>query len=144
MTGKMDALSEHKELLIGEIATSAEWRAEKAQEYPEDARNEQSATALLALVENLAALAPTDPLLERIYKSEQGIFGRSEKPRSDDLRYLSLEELNERKSELLRRYGFDDPKEDGTDVAVFLSALADLTQRCAEGPAKGGDPETAA
>ena len=144
MSGKVNELSEHKELLIGEIAVTTDWRAEKAQEYPEDTRNEQSATALSALVNNLSGLASADPLLERIYEIERGMLDRSPEPGKDERALKFVQTLAVEKSEFFRRYGFDDPAEDGTDVAAFLSALADLTQQCADGLTNSGDPEIAA
>lgn len=55
-----------RELAARTIEAQADWRAYKAQEYPEDPRNEAAARTLRALASHVRALDPTDPRLDRL------------------------------------------------------------------------------
>ena len=144
MKPEIDVLSARQEQLIAGVEHAAAWRADKAQEHPEEARHEQSTTALSVLAPRLAALAPNDPRLRRIYKIEKVVLGRPEKPGRDARSSRFVEALTGERSAFFSRYGFGDPSETGADVGVFLLDLADLTTRCADEITKSGDPETAA
>ena len=102
--------AEYKEHLLLQIQSAAHWRAEKAEEYPEDERNAQSATALNALADRFSALPSDHSDIRRLWNIEK---------ESDDDQSLLLTKLL---SEILSRYGFDDTSEMG-DPEQFLSSL---------------------
>lgn len=59
----MDQVSFLKELLVMQVAGTAHWRTEKADEYPHDAdRNIKAAKELSSLAESLEAIPEDDPL----------------------------------------------------------------------------------
>ncbi len=103
-------LAECKERLLLQIQSAAHWRAEKAEEYPEDERNAQSATSLYALAERINALPSDHSDIRRLWNIEK---------ESDDDQSLLLTKLL---SEILSRYGFDDTSEMG-DPEQFLSSF---------------------
>jgi len=56
--------------IVQDIESSAEWRGRKAEEYPDDARNAQSAAALELAAREVAALPDDDPRLVRLESVE--------------------------------------------------------------------------
>src|ERR1700693_6475803 len=57
-----ERLRELRELLIDQVGHQSVWREKKAEEYPDDARNQESADSLRRLEENLRGL-PADHVL---------------------------------------------------------------------------------
>jgi hypothetical protein len=107
------------EQIIDRVESSAEWRAEKAEQYPDDARNMRSSQALTKLAEKLKALAAND---ENVAAYE-AVMGRLVESDSGDEMFGVIEY----ESQYIGRYGFDYPQ-DG-DPADFLEAL---TEHCQE------------
>ena len=108
--------------LVEQLERQAEWRDQKAQEYPDDKRNKNSATSLRQLAEHLSKIAPTDQLWIRYSRawSHDGI---------DTMR------LSEYESEELRTYGFHNESAQVTmeDAVQFLEAhVEDLERLVAE------------
>jgi flagellar biosynthesis/type III secretory pathway protein FliH len=108
----------HLEQLIENVESSADWRAEKAEQYPDDTRNMRSSQALTKLAEKLKALPANDEnvaayeaVMSRLVESDGGdeMFG-----------------VIEYESQYIGRYGFDYPQ-DG-DPADFLEALTEACQ----------------
>ncbi len=54
---------EFKDRLAAYFASQAEWREHKAEEYPDDTRNERSAAGLRALAEHVQGLPARDERL---------------------------------------------------------------------------------
>jgi hypothetical protein len=52
--------------LVQHLESSAEWRSRKAEEFPGDERNAQSAVALSAAARDVASLPDSDPRLARL------------------------------------------------------------------------------
>lgn len=103
------------ETLIANVESSADWRAEKAKEYPDDRRNVRSSDALKELARNLAQLPGDDENVAAYEAAEE--------------RLLELDEnysTSEYESALISRYGFDYPV-DG-DAVDFLSVLIEEFQ----------------
>ncbi len=97
--------------LATEAEGSADWRRQKAEEHPDDARNAQSAAALERAAAEVAKLPDDDPRLLRLAQ----ILSTDD----DDLRGDYLDE----ESRLLSRHGFGTPKPATTD-----ELLADLVE----------------
>lgn len=58
-----DQVSSLKEMLVERVEDQAEWRAQKAEEYPHDAdRNLRASEDLLALANSLKGIADDNPL----------------------------------------------------------------------------------
>jgi hypothetical protein len=96
--------------LVERVEDTAEWRAEKAQQYPDDKRNEHSSDALRALAERLGAL-PRDGRSARAYNETM------ERALEFDLGIS----ISETEREYIGRYGFDYPQ-DG-DPEAFIEML---------------------
>ncbi len=109
-SGKQE-IGEYKELLAVEIEYTAEWRQEKADEYPQDERNVQSAKALSALAEKIRALDNKSAGLQALYDLDRGI---------DPNR---VSDWSDAKSMVIGRYGFDSPVDD-PGPEDFLAELA--------------------
>ena len=107
---------EYKSYLVMSVESTADWRARKAAEHPDDERNVDSSRALEALATKLEELPADHPKLRELWNLEFGLQPPSELD-EDDVRLFFIK----RQSELLRRYGFDAP-EDG-DPAQFLTDL---------------------
>lgn len=56
----------NKEWLISKVRGAAEWRAQKAVEYPDDRRNEQCSGSLTELADYLDRLPPGHPVYRKI------------------------------------------------------------------------------
>jgi hypothetical protein len=106
--------------LILKIENSAEWRSQKAVEYPDDERNQASADALTKLAAALSALPENHPGLVALWAQEN-------RPAALALTLGSSDEFGPEmiavESEFIGRYGFDGP-EDG-DADAFLRDLHD-------------------
>jgi hypothetical protein len=109
----------HFEELIDRVETSADWRAQKAEQYPDDRPNERSSQALRKLAGNLRALPADD---EHAAAFEAAMERRAELAADEPL----VNDVDD-EPRYISRYGFDNP-EDG-DPAGFLSGLtADCEQ----------------
>ena len=51
--------------LAGDLASTADWRLRKAEEYPEDDRNMEAAKLLTTLAEGVLSLGNDHPLVAR-------------------------------------------------------------------------------
>ena len=126
--------NEHKEILVAEVEGTAEWRGRKAEEYPEDDRNERGSRALSALAANIDALPPDHRLIQRLADINQAISDLMDRMKTFGRESGSVDNVYthivEEQSDMLSRYGFDDPNEDGSDVEAFLVGLCDMTQAC--------------
>ena len=109
----------HLEQLIEKVESSADWRAEKAEQYPDDTRNVRSSQALMKLAKRLKTL-PDDDENGAAYETVMSRLMESD----DDSAGISA---IEHESNYIGRYGFDYPQ-DG-NPADFLSAL---TEHCQE------------
>ena len=125
---------EHKQILVAEVENTAEWRGRKAEEYPEDDRNERGSSALSTLAANIDALPSDHRLLQRLAEINQSVGDLLDRMKRFGRESFSVDgvyaRISEEQSDLLNRYGFDDPSEDGSDVEAFLSVLCDMTQEC--------------
>ena len=112
-------LAEFKDYLIEQIGYQADWRDEKASEYPQDDRNKNSARALRALASQLAEVPATHPKLHEAWRFFNGL--RKPDDPDDSLRGIEVEH------EVLRQYGFYDHKiGDPEDfLTEYLKALRD-------------------
>ena len=105
---KLDKMRELKDFLVDKIEGTSDWRAMKANEYPEDTRNERASAELAALAKHVKAL----PANHRLFKV---IF---EAVKEDALDLPEAEEENN----LIRRYGFHGPE----DVDSFVEELISI------------------
>jgi hypothetical protein len=110
----------HLEQLILNIESSADWRAQKAEQYPDDSRNVRSSKALAKLAKNLEAL-PNDDTNVVAYEA---VLNRMV---SND---YDLSRVSEHESQFVGRYGFDYPQ-DGKP-GEFLTALTEQYQEWAD------------
>lgn len=97
-----DELSEvsfNRTELLDRITAQAQWRDEKAREYPDDVRNSQSADSLRQLARHLGNIPVSDPLWVRYYRAWDQLA-------DDDGE--ALHSANELESDELRTYGFYD------------------------------------
>lgn len=113
-------MSEFLEFLIASVEESAEWRAEKAAQFPDDERNERCSAALAVLARNLRALPARDGHAQA-YDAAMGRLVEFED---------ALIEMGEHETRHIGRYGFDYP-EDG-DPRAFLSALTRICDELVE------------
>lgn len=107
----MDA-DEFKEQIALAVEGTADWRAQKAEEYPHDTRNARSAEALSNLALRLRQLPADHPKFTALW----WLWYR---PKSEAIE--SIENLVTEESRYIGRYGFDEPK-DGEPVE-FLDGL---------------------
>jgi hypothetical protein len=105
-----------RDLLAGYIETQVEWREAKAEEYPEDARNARSSTALHELAAYVRGLPNADARLDRLAAMGD---------------YLSMDGFlcpGDEASRLISRFGFDHAE--GTPQAsMFLDQLVTTIER---------------
>ena len=106
----------YKDHLVTSTEGTADWRARKAEEYPEDARNRRSTHALEKLAANLKALPADHSKIRALWRLQFGLVGPGEASGED--KSFNLTEIL---SEELRQYGFH--SEDDGDPEVFLSGL---------------------
>jgi len=106
----MNSGTAFRRVLAEHLRNQAAWRAGKADEYPEDARNARSAAALEALAEHVERLPDTDAnlrLLAAVHESyASDVFSPSEEGAA-----------------LISRFGFDQ-EEPRDRFEQFLSQLA--------------------
>jgi hypothetical protein len=93
-----------KECLLSDIENTAEWRREKAVQYPDDERNQQCAESLDRLAAEVRVLADNHPLFLRLLHLWQVSLNPSE---------IILDSI--------ARYGFD--WEESGDAEEFLQRL---------------------
>ena len=109
---------ELREQLIMDVGSSAVWRAEKAEEYPDDERNAQAATELTKLEKALKNLPSNDPRFDTIERADKVLV-------EDDC--YPMEELDQYKS----RIGFDELADADSFLSGYMgiltAALADDT-----------------
>jgi hypothetical protein len=108
-------VSDHLALLVQQVESSAEWRASKAEQYPNDRRNIKSSQSLTRLAEKLNAL-PLDDEHVTAYEEMMDRAVELENP---------LYDISQAHSRYIGRYGFD-YLQDGNPV-VFLD---ELTEEC--------------
>lgn len=113
-----------KDELLIDIENAREFREHKAEEYPDDARNQQAAKALEGLIEYLSGL-PDD---HRLFEAYRRVYQES----PDDAPIKIMKEVLGRvpgETDIFARYGFGD----NPDHAEFVENLADdLIQSWAE------------
>ena len=102
---------EFKRQLAETAEFQADWRLRKAEEYPHDARNQQSAASLSKLAQRLAALPDNDANLRRLWQ-----ILRDE---DELLRFVEIER------EQLRTYGLH-AEEDGDPADYLESLISDI------------------
>ncbi len=105
----------HKEQLLIEVESTADWRARKAEEYPDDPRNDRSAKALAKLARRLSRIKSDHPTIRALAEFWEREDTQAEQIKAD---------LTDEQSRYIGRYGFDYP-EDGDPVG-FLQDLQDL------------------
>lgn len=105
--GSLDVGSFRDDLVL-KVENAAAWRANKAKEFPEDARNQVAADALKNIAEELRTVPAKGRLL--------GLHGLWIIGGSTD----QLAEMVEAESEFINRYGFDS---DVGNVHTFLAGL---------------------
>lgn len=102
-----------KEMLVERVEHQAEWRVQKAKEYPDDAdRNRLASEDLLALADSLKGIADDDPLW----------LAYACAANDDDDALL----LSERESEVLGDIGFRQAVPDGRE---FLRELVQVAEQ---------------
>jgi hypothetical protein len=115
-------LSFLKEQIVLAVQSSAYWRHQKAEQYPEDKRNERSAAALDRLAEKLMAL-PTE---NQAYRELASVW------------FGSGSTATEAESYYIGRYGFD-PWREECDPEAFLDELREvLSLKATEESSLGG------
>jgi hypothetical protein len=110
---------EHLQILLED---SAEWRARRAEEYPDDTYNARCAVALALAADDLAALPAKDPrLLHLAQFFEEG---------DDD----AIRDYNDEESRIISRHGVDGP-EPRTDrlLDALVTAADDAALRTTGG-----------
>lgn len=115
-------LEDFKEILVGAVIQTAEWREGKAEQFPHDARNSLSARALRGLASVLDEIPANDANWVAIWRTEYDLDV------DDDEGFLIGERRNEARSAFLRGYGFGNCEIDVTqeDAAVFLKDLREV------------------
>ncbi len=96
-----DEVAEHKEVIVSAIIDTAEWREGKAQQFPNDLRNAQSADALRELATALEEIPATDSRWMCLWLAEYGL----DADLVEDTLSIAQAQLTA-KSELIRGYGF--------------------------------------
>jgi hypothetical protein len=111
---EMDRLRLH---LIEQTGCQSEWRAQRAEEFPEDARNQQSADSLRRLAENLQALPPDHAIWFRLWSVYNGPA-----PSGGGSEFTEVE------NEHLRLYGFHEA-ENGNALVFLTAYIEELESR---------------
>ena len=102
-----------REWLQSTLEGSAEWRARKAEEYPDDQRNASSAAALAQAAQDVAAMADDDPRLSSLGR----LYEISDDEAMSD--YATEENLH------ISRHGFDNPAATTDELLGALGQAAD-------------------
>src|SRR5437588_5939298 len=110
------------DMLVQQVESSADWRANKADQYPDDTRNVRSSKALYKLAENLKEL----PAGDEHAAAYNDLMGRAIEKGLDD----ALNEITGESSSFIGRYGFNYPQ-DG-NPAGFLDALTEICRGIVE------------
>lgn len=118
MNESVSSASSYKAWLADYIEYQASWREEKAEQYPDDERNTQSARCLQRLAENLRNLPDHNFDLLTISAVEMGIPGEVEPDEE------GMDDRTATVQEAVRTYGFHH-EEDG-DAEAFLKRLGRL------------------
>lgn len=113
-------ISSLRDSLALAVENTAAWRAEKAEEYPEDRRNARSAAALRDLAAGVSELPDDSPSLRRLWDLQQRLEGEPALAEAENL--------------VLGRYGFDAP-EPTPDAEAFVAQYADELERELGAPA---------
>jgi len=95
-----------RSLLLGNITDQAQWRDQKAEQYPGDERNGYSAEALRQLARHLSNIPANDPLWVRYYRAWDQLGDDDE---------TEVHSAIEHEREELRTFGFHDY---GRDVSL--------------------------
>lgn len=97
-----------REILIATIESTADWRLQKAREYPDDARNEACAIRLRQVIDVVAGLPKNHPLFSKLTLANE----------------LNGEGWSERENQFLSRWGFY-PDESAADSGFrFVHSLS--------------------
>jgi hypothetical protein len=113
-------LTEFQDYLVELITYKAEWRDEKAFEYPEDDRNRRNAKALRALANQLVVLPTTNAKLRELWSVHYRLRKPGEKNVYDDASpFIDAEQG------VLRLYGFH-VEEDGNPEQFLDRWIASL------------------
>jgi hypothetical protein len=114
---ELKEISDRRQLLLDALEYQAEWRDQKAIEYPHDERNKNSAEALRQLAEQLEKIPPSDDVW-RVYSLAWDRFDNS-----------AAERVLEHERETLRTYGFGhSPSQVSAEGAVKF--LRDHVEMC--------------
>lgn len=108
-----------KETILVEISHAAEWRFQKAIQYPEDERNERCAKSLERLEANVAAVPAANWYFRKLWKAYYGHNLESSEAAT------LMGELGTIERQCISRYGFDSPQ--SSKAEEFLKELA---RRC--------------
>ena len=119
----------HSEIVLG-AEGAAFFRSQKARQYPEDERNQQSADALAKLQESLLRIPPNHPLAVECYEIEVALPRKLEDKGRDWERLVF--ECGEERRRLFNRYGFYGPADH--DAVTFLKELRDAMKGCVNQP----------
>jgi hypothetical protein len=95
-------LDEYRELIIGCVIETAEWREGKAEQFPRDLRNSASAEALRRLATKLDSTGVHDARWTVLWLAERNLSDHL----NDDERMAIAARQAEQKSEQIRGYGF--------------------------------------
>ena len=117
----------HTDIVLG-AEGAAYFRSQKAQEYPDDKRNQQSVDALTKLQESLESLPSNHPLVVECYEMEVALPQKLE-DKGHSWESLMFE-CGEKRRGLFSRYGFDGPEDH--DAQKFLGDLRDVLKDCSE------------
>jgi len=100
--------------LVARLGRSATWREDKAEEYPDDERNWQTARALRRAASEIAALPDDDPRLLRLAHLYD----------NEDTAIVAIEAM----ILVIGRHGFDSPDATTDELLTALVAAADLAE----------------
>lgn len=107
-------VADTREWLLNDIESTATWRAEKAAEYPDDARNAQAAEGLTKLARWLRMLPEDHLRLVRLAQVEGPIHIGSDEMDTT---------LIESRARVISRFRFDDPQQAYSAVLDELITL---------------------
>ncbi|HZB92640.1 MAG TPA: hypothetical protein VE397_14430 [Stellaceae bacterium] len=113
-------IKDYRKLLVNEAEGAADFRWQKADQYPGDKRNERSAHALSKLAESLQALPPENPALRKCYDLDALIISKELRGVDRDWQHIN-EARGKALVDLFSHYGFDEPAEG--DAGAFLDEV---------------------